>query len=399
VRWFLVLALLAITATGVRADEPAAASEVAPLAPIVAPVAPIVVPTTPAIFDEVYQRSVPWPPYNPGLHCSKCRPFAKTWQRVLGTVVAASPFGFFVRGVGSWYVNDSRTAKRLAKLGAIALGTMVVGGVPVGATGGNPYLLVPFAPMLVLGTGMWVQTWAADIFNAAGVDQIGQPVARPPWAIEGGLVYTRDAYRDRALFRGAARVSSGRLEIGATAYVHDTERTYLAGDLSLGVRILGEEAHGHWIEDGSYLQVRGTARMRDDAEDRVQVATGELELAGRLDLYRVSNVLDGSFAEMSIGGGMERAAFETASEKGGLLLGRFAYGVYLARRGEAQVFYDHRRDSFAGGIAAYRAAGFVGSVGAMADVRITGRWGVHAELEIGSAWVTSLGLRYQGGRL
>jgi len=30
-------------------------------------------------------------------------------------------------------------------------------------------------------------------------------------------------------------------------------------------------------------------------------------------------------------------------------------------------------------------------------VRITRRWGVHAELEIGSAWVTSLGLRYQGG--
>ena len=102
---------------------------------------------------------------------------------------------------------------------------------------------------------------------------------------------------------------------------------------------------------------------------------------------------------MSIGGGLERAAFETEDEKGGLLLGRFAYGVYLGRRGEAQLFYDHRRDSFAGGIAAYRAAGFVGSVGAMADVRITGRWGVHAELEIGSAWVMSLGLRYQGGRL
>jgi hypothetical protein len=34
----------------------------------------------------------------------------------------------------------------------------------------------------------------------------------------------------------------------------------------------------------------------------------------------------------------------------------------------------------------------------MVDVRLTGRWAMHAELEIGSAWVTSLGLRYQGGR-
>lgn len=353
----------------------------------------------PLLGEYRYQTSMPPPPWNPGLHCSECRPKVKTWQRVAGTFVAASPVGFFVRGIGSWYVEDNRTAKRLAKIAGIGLGMMIAGGVPTGVTGGNPYLLVPFVPMLVLGTGVFMQTWFSDIFNAAGVDEIGQPRARVPWAIEGGLVYTRDAYRDRALFRGAARVASGRLELGATAYVHDTEQTYLAGDLSIGVRILGAEAHGYWIDDGSYLLVRGVARMRDDKPDHVQVTTGEIELAGRLDLYRVSNVLDGSFAELSVGGGIERAAFETASEKGGLLLGRFAYGVYLARRGEAQVFYDHRRDSFAGGIAAYRAAGFVGSVGAMVDLRIVGRWGMHAELEIGSAWVTSLGLRYQGGRL
>ncbi len=364
-RWFCVLAFVAAVSGDVRADDSA--------------------PPPPTIVRE------------PGLHCSECRPHAKTWQRVVGTVVTASPLGFVARGVGSWYVNDSRTAKRLAKLGALGLGMMIAGGVPTGVSGGNPYLLVPFVPMLVLGTGLFVQTWAADIFNAAGVDQIGQPRARVPWAIEAGLVYTRDAYRNRAMVRGAARVASGRLELGATAYALDRKGTYVAGDLSIGVRILGSEAHGGRIDDGSYVIVRGTARMRDDAEDRVQVATGEIEVAGRLDLYRVSNVLDGSFAEMSIGGGLERAAFETEDEKGGLLLGRFAYGVYLGQRGEAQLFYDHRRDSFAGGIAAYRAAGFVGSVGAMADVRVRGRWGVHAELEIGSAWVTSLALRYQGG--
>lgn len=337
------------------------------------------------------------PPYAPGLHCSGCRPRASTGERVIATIITASPGGFLARGVGSWLTNDSRTGKRLAKIGALGLGLMVVGGLPTGISGGNPYLLIPFVPMLVAGTGMFMQSWFADIFNAAGVDAPGQPRARVPWALEAGLVWTHDAYRDRALFRGAARAVTGRLELGATGYVHDTQQTYVAGDLSIGVRILGAEAHGYAIDDGSYLMIRGTGRFRDDASDRVQVTTGELELLGRLDLFHVSDVLDGSFAELSTGGGMERAAFSTASEKGGLLLGRFAYGVYLGRRGEAQLYYDHRRDSFAGGIAAWRAAGFVGSVGAMTDVRLVGRWGVHAELEIGSAWVTSIGLRYMGG--
>ncbi len=379
-RWSLVVAfVIAILGTGVaRADNP-------------------VVVVVPEDESKAFHRAIPLTPYTPGVHCDGCRPKVKRWQRILGTAVAVSPVGFLARGVGSWYVDDSRTAKRLAKIAGLGMGLAIAGGVPTGVTGGNPYILIPFVPMLVAGTGLFMQTWFADIANAAGLDGPGQPRARVPWAIESGLVWVHDAYRDRALFRGAARATTGRLELGATAYVHDTEMTYLAGDLSIGVRLLGATADGGWIDDGSYLLVRGVARMRDDNADRVQVTTGELEVAGRLDLWRVSQTLDGSFAEMSLGGGLERAAFSTDSEKGGLLLARFAYGAYIGRRGEAQLYYDHRRDSFAGGIAAYRAAGFVGSVGAMADVRIAGRWGVHAELEIGSAWVTSLGLRYQGG--
>ncbi|MFN0253158.1 MAG: hypothetical protein ACKV2T_40165 [Kofleriaceae bacterium] len=397
-RWFHVVVLVAITATRSSADKPApheAASDRAVIAPSLDLVPAIS--TDGAIVEHRHQMSIPTPPYNPGLHCSGCRPSAKTWERVVGTMIAASPAGFLARGVGSFLTNDSRTAKRLAKLAGIGMGLVIAGGVPAGVSGGNPYLLIPFVPMMIAGTGMFMQTWAADIFNAAGVDEIGQPRARTPWALEAGVLWTHDAYRDRVLFRGAARVASGRLEFGATAYVNDTQQTYLGGDLSIGVRLLGCEANGWWIDDGSYLLVRGIARLRDDNEDNVQVTTGELELAGRLDLYRVANVLDGSFAEMALGGGMERAVFAREDEKGGLLLGRFGYGVYLGRRGEAQLFYDHRRDGFAGGIAAYRAAGFMGSVGAIVDLRLAGRWAMRAELEIGSAWVSSLGLRYQGG--
>lgn len=323
-------------------------------------------------------------------------PQVSTGRRVLATIVAASPVGFLARGAGSFLVGDRGTAKRLALLGGVGLGLMVAGGVPAGVTGGNPYVLIPFVPMLVAGTGMFLQSWFADIDSASGADAVGAPRARVPWSLEAGLVWTHDAYRDRALARGAARATTGRLELGVTGY-QATDDSYVGGDLAVGVRLLGAAADGAPIPDNSSLLVRGTARVRDDREDEVQVVTSELELVGRLDLRRIAHVLEGSYAELSTGGGLERAAFATASEKGGLLLGRFAYGRYLGKRGEAQVYYDHRRDSFAGGIAAYRAAGFVGSVGALVDLRLAGRWAARAELEIGSAWVTSIGLRYQGG--
>jgi hypothetical protein len=80
-----------------------------------------------------------------------------------------------------------------------------------------------------------------------------------------------------------------------------------------------------------------------------------------------------------------------------LLLGRFAWGTYLGDRGELALFYDHRRDSMAGGLAAGRAAGFVGSFGAALELLVSGPWAVRAELEIGTAYVSTVALRYHGG--
>ena len=56
------------------------------------------------------------------------------------------------------------------------------------------------------------------------------------------------------------------------------------------------------------------------------------------------------------------------------------------------MFYDHRRDSLAGGLPAGRAAGFFGSLGARTELAL-GRWTAHASLEVGAAWVTTLGVR------
>lgn len=316
-----------------------------------------------------------------------------TKRRAAAIALAVFP-GVLVRGTGSYLVKDKPTAKRLLVTAGIGVGAMAVGGLAAGGTGGNPYFVWPFVPVLLAGTGLFVQSWFADIYRAAGVDT-GRPRARVPWVLEAGTTFVHDAYRDRALWRGSVRRTHGRLELAGTGYFH---RDYKAVDVDAIARILGAPSTGEVVEDGSWLGVRATGRWRKDEEDAVRVLTAEIEVMGRLDLDHISPTLHGSFAEVTTGVGIERATLAgTAHETGGLLLGRFAWGYYLCERGELKLFYDHRRDSLAGGIAAGRAAGFVGSAGGAVDLRVWGRWAARAELEFGSAWVGTLAVRFQGG--
>jgi len=326
-------------------------------------------------------------------HTATAEPTVSTRRRAAAIALAVFP-GVLVRGTGSFLVKDKPTAKRLLVTAGIGAGAMLVGGLASGGTGGNPYFIWPAVPLLVAGMGLFTQSWLADIYRAAGVDT-GRPRARVPWALEAGTTLVRDAYRNRALWRGTVRRTHGRVELAGTGILH---ADYQAADVDVVGRILGAPSTGAVVADGSWLGVRATGRWREDDEDDVRVLTAEIEVMGRLDLDRLSPALHGSFAEVSTGLGLERATLAgSAHETGGLLLGRFAWGYYLCERGELKLFYDHRRDSLAGGIAAGRAAGFVGSAGGAVDLRVWGRWAARAELEFGSAWVGTLALRFQGG--
>ena len=320
-----------------------------------------------------------------------------TKRRVAAVAAAVFP-GVIVRGLGSYVAERPRVSKRLALTGAIGLGAMLAGGLPVGLTAGNPYTIVPGVPLVVGGAGLFVGSWISDIWVAAGGDQVrSTPRAPTPWSLELGTTYVSDPLRDRALVRGAARVVLGRVELGAGGYV-DAGGDELAGLVETRVRLLGASATGAAIPDGTRLELRAAMRGRDDDEDRLQVVTGELEAILRLDLRHLAHELDAAFLDLSTGLGFDYVRYSAgATDLGSLLLARFAGGAYLGRRGEATVFYDHRRDLLAGGIPAGRAAGFVGSVGASLELRLFGPWAARAELEYGSAYVGTLALRYQGG--
>lgn len=318
-----------------------------------------------------------------------------TARRVAAIAAAVFP-GALLHGAGSWVAGDPATAKRLLLLEAAGLAGAAAGGGPIAYSGSSPYTIWEGVPLVVGGAGVWMQSWLADIYAAAG-GSAGAPRAVPPWSVELATTWLHDAYRERALVGGGGHVELGALGLDATGYV-DAHNAARAGELGVRWRLLGAPAGGQVIRDGSRLVVRAALRRERDDDDRVSVTTAEAVALGRLDLAHVDALLAGSFAELGAGAGLQRTGYpHDQHDHDAILLAGFAWGLYLGTRGEARVFYDHRRDGLAGGLAASHAAGFVGSVGAAAEVRITGPWAVRGQLQIGNAWVSTLGVRYLGG--
>jgi len=319
-------------------------------------------------------------------------------RRAAAIAVAIFP-GVFVHGAGSWIVGEHRAAKRLAVAGVIGFAGLAAGGLPIARSGSSPYTIWPGVPLVVSGTGLFLSSWLADIWVAAGGPALpATPLALPPWAVDVATTWQHDAYRERALLGGAGHLELGRLGLDAGGYV-DARNAARSGELGARWRLLGPAATGGAVEDGSRLVVRAGARLDRDDVDRVTLGTAEAEIAGRLDLARLDPAIRGDFLELSLGGGITRTTYPMSRhDTAALLLAGFAWGAYLGDRGELALFYDHRRDGLAGGLAASHAAGFVGSFGARTELRVHGPWAVRGQLQIGNAWVTTLGLRYLGGR-
>jgi hypothetical protein len=65
------------------------------------------------------------------------------------------------------------------------------------------------------------------------------------------------------------------------------------------------------------------------------------------------------------------------------------------RRGEVQIYYDHRHDEVVGGLGLGSTFdGPYGHFGAQASYWLTDRWGVEAQLEVGSVYTTRLSLQW-----
>lgn len=311
--------------------------------------------------------------------------------------------GLVVHGTGLWVRGDVATARKLATAEGIGLGMAAVGGGILAATGGSRRVSTPTIPLLVGGFGLFVTSWLADIYGTAGGGTRGATprLAIPPLDLQLGAVGIYDPVFDYGAFtRVAGELRLGRWRLAPELLValgDDNQR--LRGDV--GYRLRGDPRG-----NGSHFDLVGSGRAHRYGDDGFTSYSGELQAVGRLELSTLGASIDGAFAELSAGLGIEVVDYRLSgvdTDISDMLLAGFGFGMYLGdaasvARGEIRLYYDHRRDEFVGGFSpGMQASGFGGFFGAALDLDLGRRWGVVSKIEWGSAALFGASLRYRMG--
>lgn len=326
---------------------------------------------------------------------------------VLGTTAVFIP-GLALHGAGHMVSGDTRTGVRLLAVEGVGVGLLATGFLPIVLTGASRRVIGPAAALSVAGVGLFAISFLGDLYGVmAPARGTGAPFRVAPMVQTSlGYRYVYDpvfAYRHFLVQDIDYRTGPWRIHPSAW-FAFDDTNARVRGHFAY--RFIGPRPSGSPpAADGTYLDLEGAITRHSFTSNRFATTTGELAVAGRLDMVRLDPYLRGSFAEMSFGLAMQAYSYRldsTTADLSDLLLARFAFGMYLGfpgrPRGEALVYYDHRHDGYAAGLKmSGLGSGVAGHFGAEARFFLTDHWGIAAEGAVGSAYVTGLSVLFRHG--
>ena len=347
------------------------------------------------------QADVPFAPSRQGAVAPAPEP--RPAFQVLPVVASVVP-GLVLHGLGPLAAGDTHTAGRLFALEGAGLGLLAVGGIPIALTGASRRVIGPLYALSLTGAGLFSVSAMANLYSVvspAFTPGVAAPHL-PPLELDFGYQHVADPdfeYRHFLALGATARLEQARLEATVRLSPDEGNTRVRAGG---AYRLWGESERARGSSDGSAVDVEAAALYhRFPTEGFVLLGT-EVALRGRYAMARLSPRLEGSFAEASAGLALQGYSFFGPVSEDALheqLLFTFGYGVYLGRsgplRGEALLYYDHRKDDYAGGLKA--GAGVPGHFGLRGRVLLTERWGVSAEVQTGSAYVARVSAVYALG--
>lgn len=317
--------------------------------------------------------------------------------------------GVLLHGSGVYAAGDEDAGWRLLALEGAGLGAAIAGALSLWATRASRRTVGPIVAVTVSGFGLFVSTWLADLVGSAGLGESGVvPRQRYLAELRTGYQYVYDPLFEHHSFwglEGALRLSAWHLSARVLAALHLDEQLYA---LHTGWRFfgpLGKQASA----DGSYLDFDLGVTHHRNGVDGFSVLGIEGALQGRLDFGLLGRSLRATFMELGLGWGLQFYAYPEldlalGTDSVDTLLARFRFGTVLGewRQGQLELgfYYDHRRDTLAGGVGLNDiSSGSMGFFGLDAALVLPSdedgdSWTVHTKVEIGSALIAAVGLGY-----
>lgn len=316
--------------------------------------------------------------------------------------------GLVVHGSGVWVAGEKDTAYKLLAAEGIGLGMMAAGALPLILTDASGQNIDLTVALLVAGAGLFLTSGIADLYGATigGREGARSPLRLPhlePFAGYAFVYNPQFGQRHFTVLRLDARV--GRVRVTPEAWLAvNTDERRVGGDLA--VRFVGPRPDAT-AADGSFVDLQIGAAHHRFGRDGFDVLTTTFSFPMRLDLRRVGPSLAGSFVDFEPGWGFLLFDYGLpgrglGTDISGMLLMRFGYGLYFggssSPRGEVAVYYDHRHDGFAGGLALdLHDPNFFGHVGLVGKANLGQGWGLRTDLQVGSSLVAMLGVLHHWG--
>jgi hypothetical protein len=314
-----------------------------------------------------------------------------------------------VHGAGHFVSGQSSTGYKLLAAEGVGLGMILAGGTTLVLSGASRYLVGPATVVTMTGFGLFLGSFAADIYGAASAD--GGAAARMPRvtaAFESELGYRyiadpRFAYDHLVVERMTLRTGNLRLTPSAWFATNGDSALYR---LEGGVRLLGNYA-GDRGKTSDHIDLVIAGMHHRYSPQRFQRTGVEVALETRYDLVHVGPTLRGAFAELSAGYGLARITYDlrggdVPGDTDTILLGGLGFGAILrgkaAPGSEVKVYYDHRHDTFVGGlIMPGLISGVFGRFGAECRWFFSESVGVLADVQAGSALLGGVSLILREG--
>jgi hypothetical protein len=319
--------------------------------------------------------------------------------------------GAALHGSGHYALGQKKTALALLITEGVGL-ALLIGGVSTELASGNSRELAgPALASTVLGSGLVLASFGADLYGTLATDGGAVdllPRAPPQLESEFGYRYVADPHFSYGHFV----VESLTLRQGDFRF---TPSAWFASNAS-NVRYRVEAAYrmvglepGELGKLDDHLEIVLGGMHQRYLPERFQRSGLELTLDTRFDFCHIGETLRGSFIDLALGYGVAKVTYDiqgvpVPADTDDLLLARVGLGVALrgpaAAGSEARVYYDHRHDDYAAGfLTPGRISGVFGKFGADLRWFFRPRLGLLLDAQVGSAVVAGFSLLLREGKL